>query len=92
MHELAHALKNPETQAPFSNISDSQIVSIEKLSDIFSMVADNLHQRADPPQQQPVKQFASIPHKVRPNMTKPFPSEQPNIIEDDEGKASTSFQ
>ena len=51
-HELAHALKNPEPQAPFSNIDDSQMVAIEQLSEIFSKVADNLQRRADPPQQQ----------------------------------------
>ena len=50
-HGLFHALKNPAPQAPFSNISDSQMVSIEQLSYIFSNVADNLHQIADPPQQ-----------------------------------------
>ena len=91
-HELAHALRNPAPQAPFSNIGNSQMAAIEKLSDIFSKVADNLHQRADPPQQRPVTKSAIIPHKVRPSMTKPIPSEQPNIIEDDNGNCSSSFQ
>ena len=68
------------------------MVAIEQLSDIFSKVADNLHQIADPPQQQTVKKPAIIPHKVRLNMTKTIPSEQPNIIEDDDGNSSTSFQ
>ena len=54
-HELAHALKKPAPQAPFSNKGDSQMVSIEKLSQIFSKVADNFQKRADPPRQQTVK-------------------------------------
>ena len=91
-HKLAHSLKNPEPQVPFYNISDSQMVTIEQLSDIFSKVADNLNQIADPPKQQPVKKSAIMPHKVRPNMTKPIFSENPNIIEDHDGKCSTSFQ
>ena len=40
-HELSHALKKPAPQAPFANISDPQMVAIEKLSDIFSKVTDN---------------------------------------------------
>ena len=80
---MAHALHNPAPQKPFSNIGDSQMVAIEKLSDIFSKVADNFHQRVDPPQQRPVTKSAIIPHKVRPTLTKTIPSEQPNIIEDD---------
>ena len=66
-HELAHALKNPAPQAPFSNIGDSQMVAIEQLSNIFSKVADILRQRSDPPQQQPVKKSAIVPQKVRPD-------------------------
>ena len=92
LHKLAHALKNPAPQAIFSNIRYSQMVAIEKLSDIFSKVADNLYQKSDPPQQQPLKKSAILPHKVRPNMTKLLPSEQPNIIKDDDGKCYTSFQ
>ena len=68
------------------------MVAIEQLLDIFSKVADSLHQRSDPPQQQPVTKLFIIPHKLRPNITKPIPSKQPNIIEDDDGKSSTSFQ
>ena len=68
------------------------MVAIEQLSDMFSKVVDNLHQRVDPPQNQPVTKPAIIPHKVRPNMTKPIPSEQPNITEEDDEKISTSFQ
>ena len=68
------------------------MVVIEQLSDIFSKVADNLHQKVDPPQQQPVTKSAIIPHKVRPNFTKPIPSEHPNIIEDDVENSPTSFQ
>ena len=47
-HKLAHALKNPEPQAPVSNIGDSQKVTIEQLYHILSKVADNLQKRADP--------------------------------------------
>ena len=90
--KLSHALKDPAPQEPFSNIDDSQMVAIEKLLDIFSKVADNLHKISYPPQQQPVTKSAIIPHKVRPSMTKTIPSEQPNIIEEDDGKSSTSFQ
>ena len=68
------------------------MVAIEQLSDIFHKVADNLHQIADPPQQQPVTKSASIPHKMCPNMTKPITSEHSNIIEDEDGKCSSSFQ
>ena len=66
-HELAHALKNPAIQAPFSNISHSQMVAIEQLSDIFSKVAYILQQISDPPQQQPVKESSIVPQKVRPD-------------------------
>ena len=89
---MTHALKNPVPQAPFYNIGNSQIIAIEQLSDIFSKVADNLHQRVDPPQQRQVTKLAIIPHEVRPTMTKPILSENPNIIEDDDGKSPTSFQ
>ena len=91
-HKLDHSLKNPAPQAPFSNIGDSQMVTIEQLSDIFSKVADNLHQRADPLQQRSVTKSVIIPQKVRPNMTKPIPSNHPNIIEDYDGKSPTSIQ
>ena len=91
-HKLAHALKYPALQAPFYNIGNSQMVVIEQLSDIFSKVADNLQKISDPPQQQPVGKSAIVPQKVCPNMTKPLLSVQPNIIEDDDGKFSTSFQ
>ena len=80
MHELAHALKNPEPQAPFYNIGYSQMMLIEKLYYIFSKVADNLHQRVDPMKQQPVTKSAIIPHKMRPTMTKHIPLGQSNII------------
>ena len=68
------------------------MVAIEKLSDIFSKIADNLHQRVDLPQQQPLTKSSIITHKVRPTMTKPIPPEQPNIIQDDDRKIPTSFQ
>ena len=47
-HELAHALKNLASQAPFSNIGNSQMVAIEQLSQIFSKVTDKFQKRADP--------------------------------------------
>ena len=90
---MAYALKNPVPQALFSNISNSQMVAIEQLLDIFSKVADSLHQRSDPPQQQPVTKLFIIPHKLRPNITKSIPSKNPNIItKGEDGKSSTSFQ
>ena len=91
-HKLAHALQNPAPQAPFSNIRDSQTVAIEKISDIFSKVADNLNQKVDPPQQLTVTTSSIVANKVLPTMTKPIPSEHPNIIEDDDGKSPPSFQ
>ena len=91
-HKLSHALKNPAPQAPFSKFGDSQMVAIEKLLDIFPKLADNLHQGADSPQYQTVTKSASIPHKARTNITRPIPSEQTNIIEDDDGKRSKSFR
>ena len=90
-HILAHTLKNPSPQAPFSIIGDSQMVAIKQLSDIFSKVADKLHQRVDPPKQQTVTKSATIPHKVRSTMTKLITSEEPNITEDNDGKSPTSF-
>ena len=68
------------------------MVAIEKISDIFSKVAANLHQRVDHPQQKPVTKSDIIPHRVRPTLTKPITLEQPNIIEDDDGNSPTSFQ
>ena len=64
VHELAHALKNPSPQAPFSNIGDSQTVTIQQLSHIFSKVADNFQKRADPPQQQTVKTSSIVTHQT----------------------------
>ena len=55
-------------------------------------MADNVKKRADHPQQQTVEKSAIVPQKVRPDITKPLPSVQPNIIEDDERTCSTSFQ
>ena len=49
-HKLAHTLYNLAIQAPFSNISDSQMFASDKLSDMFSKVADNFHQSVEPPQ------------------------------------------
>ena len=51
-----------------------------------------MHQKLDLPQQQPVTKYAPIPHKVRPKRAKPIPSEQPNIIEDDDGNIPKDFQ
>ena len=58
------------------------MVTIEKLSQIFYKVEDNVKKRADPPQQQTVK-IPIVPQKVHPDSTKPLPSVQPNVIEDD---------
>ena len=49
-HKLVHDLNNPAPQAPFSNIGNSQMVAIEKLTDIFYKVGKKLHQRVDPPE------------------------------------------
>ena len=49
--ELAYALKNPAPQAPFSNIGESQLFEIEKLSKIFTKASDDGKSTADPPQQ-----------------------------------------
>ena len=68
------------------------MVAIEQLSDIFSKVAANLHQKVDPPQQQPVTRSTIIPQKVRPTLTKPIPSELPNIMEYYDGNSPTIFQ
>ena len=51
-----------------------------------------MKKKADPPRQKTVKKSAIVPQKVHPDWTKPLPSVQPNVIEDDEGKDSTSFQ
>ena len=90
--ELACALKKTAPQAPFSNIGDSQIVATEQLSKIFSKAADNVNITADPPQQQPVKKYSIVPQKFQPYWTKPIPSVQPDIIEDEEGKEPTNYQ
>ena len=90
--ELAYALKNPAPQAPFSNISDSHLVATEKLSKILTKVADNLKSTADPPQQQAEQASASIPQKIQPGWTKYIPSQQPNVIEYEDGKEPEKFQ
>ena len=51
-----------------------------------------MKKRADPPKQQTVKKSAIVTQKVQPARTKPHPSVQTNVIEDDDGKTSTSFQ
>ena len=84
-------MRKPPPQAPFSNTGDSQILAIEQLSQIFSKASDNVKKIADPPKQKTVKKSAILPQKVHPYRTKPLPSVQPNVIEDDEGKASISF-
>ena len=80
LHELSHALKKPAPQAPFSNIGDSQMVAIEKLSQIFSKVSDNVKKRAHPPQQKKVNKSTIVPQKVHPDRTKPLQSVQTNVI------------
>ena len=91
-HKLAHALQNPAPQAPFYNIGDSQMVTIEQLSGIFPKVAANMSQPLDPPQKQPVTKYTPLPHQVRPAQAKPIPLERPNIIEEDDGNSPTYFQ
>ena len=91
-HELDHALHNTALQAPFSDIGNSQMVVIEKLSGIFIKVTDNLHQILDPPQQKPVTNSATIPHKLCPTLVKPISLENPNIIEDYDGNSPTYIQ
>ena len=91
-HKLDHDLQNPAPQSPSSNIGDSQMVAIEKLSDMFSKVAANLHQIVNPSQQQLVIKSSIIPHKVCSTLTKNIPLEQPNSIEDDYKKSPRSFQ
>ena len=80
--ELAYALKKSTPKAPFSNIGDSQIVAIEKLSKIFTKADDNVKITADPPQQKPDPKAAIIIQKLHPGWTKYIPSVQPNVIED----------
>ena len=59
--ELAYALNNPAPQAPFSNIGNSQLVAIEKLSKIFTKAVDNVKSTEDPPRQQADHTAAVIP-------------------------------
>ena len=75
-HELANALKNPEHQAPFPNISKSEMVEIDQLTQIFSKVADNVKKRADHQKKNKVKKAAILPQKVHTDRTKPLPSVQ----------------
>ena len=90
--ELAYALKNQAPQAPFSNIGNSQIVTIEQLSKIFTKVADKVKSTADPPKQQAEQTYAIIPQKLQPGWNKYIPSVQPNALEDEEGKEPTNYQ
>ena len=62
--ELAYALQNPSPQAPFSNICESQLVAIGKLSKIFTKSADDRKSTAGPPQQQTDHTDANIPKKL----------------------------
>ena len=90
-HKLSHALQNPAPQAPFSNISNYQMVDIAQLLGIFSKVAANLHQTLEPQQQHPVTKSATISHKMCPTFAKPIPSERPNLIEDNDGNSPKDF-
>ena len=47
---------------------------------------------ADPPQQQGKQTVSGIPHTLQPGWTKYIPSQQPNVIENGEGKEPTNFQ
>ena len=68
------------------------MVVIEQVSGVFPKVAAYLHQSLDPPQHQPVIKLATIPHKVRPTLSKTIPLERPNIKEEDDGPSPTDFQ
>ena len=46
--ELAYALQNPAPQAPFSNIGEYQLVTLEKLSKLFTKAADDRKSTTDP--------------------------------------------
>ena len=46
--KLAYFLQKPAPQAPFSNISKSQLVAIDQLSKIFTKAADDRKSKADP--------------------------------------------
>ena len=72
--ELAYALKNSAPQAPFSNVCNSQLVAIEKLSNIFTKAAENVNSVAYPPQQQAEQTAVIIPHRLQPGWTKYIPS------------------
>ena len=90
--ELAYALKNPAPQAPFSNISESQLVAIEQLSKIFTKAAHNVKITEEPPQQQAEQTAAAIPQTLQSGYNKYIPSLKPNFVEDEEGKEPTKFQ
>ena len=68
------------------------MVVIEQVSGVFTKVAEYLIQSLDPPQHQPVIKLATIPHKVRPTLSKTIPLERPNIKEEDDGPSPTDFQ
>ena len=90
--ELAYALQNPAPQAPFSNIGEYQLVTLEKLSRLFTKADDDRKSTADPPQKLADHTAASIPKTPQPKCTKYIPSPQPNFIEDEEGLIPENFQ
>ena len=90
--ELAYALQNPATQAPFTNIGKSQLVAIEQLSKIFTKAADDRKSTAYPPHKQADHTAAGILKTLHPRRTKYIPSPQPNVIEDEEGLIPANFQ
>ena len=90
--ELAYALQNSEPQAPFSNIGESQLVAIETLSKIFTEVADDGKITKDPPCKQADHTSASIPQTPHPGRPEYTPTQQPNVIEDEEGVRPENFQ
>ena len=90
--ELDYALQNPAPQAPFSNISKSQLVAIETLSNIFTKAADYGKSTTDPPHKHADHTAASIPQTLQPRRTEYIPAPHPNVIEDEEGEIPANFQ
>ena len=90
--ELSYALQNPAPQAPFSNIGDSQLVAIDRLSKIFTKAAEDRKNMIDPPHKQAYHTAASIPKTPHPGRTEYIPPPHPNVIEDEEGLRPANFQ
>ena len=89
--ELDYALQNSAPQAPFSNIGESQLVTIETLSKIFTKAADDGKSTKYPPYKQSYHTAASIPQTPHPGRPEYNPTPQPNVIEDEEGVRPSNF-